>query len=225
MRCVDRGSEPAGVDEYRRRYTQGWVDHFQSGMGQRSPDLANHWRDFRDELGARFNGKCGYCERACDAVPDNIGIAPTLDHFRPINRFPELAYEWTNWVFSCRRCNDFKGGKWPESGYIDPCPADLADCPEEYLDVDADTGSLLPKSTLASSDKAKAQYTIDDIGLNQLDMLIYRLRWIRDFRADLGQMPTRADRQALIDFFTAPNQEFAGVVSMVANQMRLAGEI
>ena len=105
MRCVDRGDEPAGLDEYRREYTQGWVDHYQSGMGQPSPDLVNHWRDFRGELGARFNGKCGYCERACDAASDN---SATLDHFRPRHRFPELTYEWTNWVFSCWRCNDFQ---------------------------------------------------------------------------------------------------------------------
>ena len=165
MRCVDRGSEPAGVDAYRRQHTQGWVDHYQSGMGQPSPDLVNHWREFRDELGARFNNKCGYCERACATRSDN---SATLDHFRPRSKFPELTYEWTNWVFSCRRCNDYKGDKWQESGYVDPCPADSADCPEEYLDIDANTGSLLPKSTLASPDKAKAQNTIGDIGLNEL---------------------------------------------------------
>lgn len=224
MRCVDRGSEPAGLDEYRREYTQGWVDHFQNRMGQRDPDLANHWRDFRGELGARFNGKCGYCERACAAAPGNPK-SPTLDHFRPLNRFPELAYVWANWVFSCWRCNEFKGCKWPETGYVDPCPADLADCPEEHFDVDADTGYLLAKNTLASAAIAKAQRTIDDIGLNELNRLIYRLDAIRDFRAYLGRMPTRADRQAFIDFATAPDKEYAGVISMVVNQMRQAGVI
>ena len=210
------------MDEYRREYTQGWVDHFQNRMGQRHHDLANHWRDFRGELGARFNGKCGYCERACDAASDN---SATLDHFKPRHRFPELTYEWTNWVFSCWRCNDFKGGKWPETGYVDPCPADLADCPEEYFDVDADTGSLLAKKTLASSDKTKAQRTIDDIGLNELNRLIYRLDAIRDFRAYLGRMPTRADRQAFIDFATAPDKEYSGVISMLVSRMRQAGVI
>ena len=83
----------------------------------------------------------------------------------------------------------------------------------------------MAKNTLASAAIAKAQRTIDDIGLNELNRLIYRLDAIRDFRAYLGRMPTRADRQAFIEFATAPDKEYAGVISIVANQMRQAGEI
>ena len=82
----------------------------------------------------------------------------------------------------------------------------------------------MAKKTLASPDKRKAQYTIDDIGLNELNRLIYRLDAIRDFRAGLGKLP-RSERQAFIDFATAPDKEYAGVISMLVNQMRQAGEI
>ena len=128
MRWVDRGPEPAQVEGYRQRYTQDWVNHYGNRMGERSPDLVNHWRDFRGELSNRFLGKCGYCEMLCDGA-ESPNKAPTVDHFRPISRFPELAYEWANWILACHRCNGEKANRWPESGYIDPCAIPVEERP------------------------------------------------------------------------------------------------
>ena len=227
MRCVDRGSEPAGLDEYRREYTHLFVSHVQNKMGQPHPDMKPYWLEFISDLADRFNDKCGYCERLCDAhsgAPKSI----TVDHFKPrsILEFADLALVWENWVLSCYDCNQRKDNKWPESGYVDPCPADPDDCPEKYLEVDPLTGSLLAKKTLASrADKRKAQYTIDDMGLNELSKLYYRLLWINEFMADLGKTPTSKGRQEVIERYTAPDQEYAGVISILVNQMRHAGVI
>ena len=224
MRCVDRGSEPVGVAAIRRQYTHVFVNHVQKGMGQRHPDMKPYWLNFRSNLDAGFNNKCGYCERICDAR-SGAPKSPTVDHFKPISKFPELALVWENWVLSCYECNQSKENKWPESGYVDPCPADPADCPEKYLDVDAFTGSLLPKKTLALPDKRKAQYTIDDMGLNEFSKLVHRLRWINEFMADLGEKTASKAREDVIDRYTEPSKEYAGVISMLVNQMRQAGVI
>ncbi len=228
MRCVDRGSEPNGLAAIRRQYTQVFVNHYQRRMGQRHPNMKPYWLDFKPELANRFNDKCGYCERICDAPGGDPEApkAPTLDHFKPMAQFAELALVWENWNLSCYDCNQRKDNKWPESGYVDPCPADLDYCPEKYLDVDPSTGELLANKSLASrADKRKAQYTIDDMGLNELSKLYYRLGAMGAFMAKLSEQTTSKGRQDVIDEFTHPKTEYAGVIRMLVNQVRQAGVI
>ena len=130
-------------------------------MGQRGPDLESHWGKFRDELSEGFFGKCGYCERRCEA--NSPTKAPTVDHFRPSSKFPRLTYVWSNWVFACFRCNDTKANLWPDSGYVDPCAIPLDERPETYFEVDVRTGDVIAKAELTESGKRKAQNTIDDL--------------------------------------------------------------
>ena len=74
---------------------------------------------------------------------------PTVDHFKPLRHFPELAYKWSNWIFSCQRCNgDYKKGRWPAVGYVDPSADDQQERPAKFLDYDATTGEIIPKSGL-----------------------------------------------------------------------------
>ena len=139
MQWVDRGPEPSGVAGYARQFTQGWVDYFQNRVGEQSP-ADSHWREFRPALGSRTNNICWYCERQCDTRAESGGRSPTVDHFRPRSRFPQLAYEWSNWVFSCYACNvENKGDRWPDSGFVDPCAAVVEERPEQYFDYDAET--------------------------------------------------------------------------------------
>ena len=158
MRWVDRGPAPSGVAYYARTYTYLWVQHIQQGTAR--PNQHNYWTAFAPDLRERFHGKCGYCERRCDrSEGPSGGRSPTVDHFRPLNDFPELAYEWTNWIFSCRQCNvECKQEKWPSSGYVDPCASEVAERPERYFDYDHDTGEIVPKGNLpqVAQDKARA---------------------------------------------------------------------
>ena len=154
MRWIDRGPEPAGVQRYDHRFTQGWVAYGRDGVGERPKD--SYWRRFRGLLGDRSGGNCWYCERRCTWEAEDGGRVPTVDHFRPLNRFPELAYQWANWAFSCRSCNENKGGCWPESGYVDPSANDEQERPECYFDCDAATGEIVPLEGLPSEARAKA---------------------------------------------------------------------
>ena len=218
MRWIDRGPEPDGVGEYDRQFTQRWIDYFRDRVGERPGD--SHWGQFRGMLGERSGGNCWYCERRCMRDAEDGGKSPTVDHFRPLNRCPELAYRWANWVFSCRRCNeDCKGGHWPESGYVDPSAADERERPEHHFDCDPQTGEIIPIDGLASEARARAQRTIDDLGLNRLDIRFYRQNMISQFIADWQTLPAE-QRAAFVEFSSQSGVEFAGSASMVARQLQ-----
>ncbi len=145
---------------------------------------------------------------------------PTVDHFRPLSRYPGLAYQWSNWIFSCRRCNgENKQDKWPASGYVDPSAADVQERPERHFDYDAETGEIIPMPGLPSEARERALRTIDDLGLNKLDVRFYRLDWTRRFTADLQALP-EIDRPAFAEFSTRTGVEFVGATSMVVRQLR-----
>ena len=221
MRWVDRGIEPDGVAGYRRQFTQGWVDYFENRVGGRPTD--SYWREFRGELGRRFANNCGYCERKCDADADDAGRSPTVDHFRPRNRYPRLTYQWSNWIYSCRRCNeDYKGGNWPPFGYVDPCAAAAAGRPDRYFDYSHVTGEIIPKSGLSEPDRNKALRTLTDLGLNALDMRINRRRWIERLRVSLRALPL-SEWPAVIAIYTAPSVEYSGIATMFLAQYEQPG--
>ena len=223
MRWVGRGPEPSGVAGYARQFTQGWIDYFRNSIGERPTDFL--WGVFRPTLGSRTNNICWYCERQCYASAESGGRAPTVDHFRPLSRFPQLAYEWSNWVFSCQRCNvDNKRDKWPGPGYVDPCASSVAERPEQYFDYDVDTGELIPKDRLSDLARRRARNTINDLGLNQVDVRFWRIDWTRRFLADLWLLP-RMDRRAFTELFTQQPVEYAGVTAMLAEQLRRDGLI
>ena len=236
MRWVDRGAEPAELAAIRAEHTQFWVDH--KGNTANHPDTdykSSLWARFRDnELGTRFNHKCGYCERACDAARGNPK-APELDHFKPRSKFPTLTYVWGNWVLSCKECNTIKADEWADGRFVDPCAADVMERPEEYFDFDCEYMELMPKSGLDDERERRARQTINDLDLNGLDKsrsqdhLASDLYAARELRVSaFMQVVLAADesaRQDLIAWFTAPDEEFAGIIRMVASRMRRAGEI
>ena len=228
MRWVDRGPEPDGVAEYARQFTQGWVDYIDSKNHRGQPGLpepADHrWGDFRNTLGNSTNNICWYCERQCDEYAEYGGRAPTVDHFRPRSRFPQLAYEWSNWIFSCYACNaENKGDRWPDSGYVDPCADVVTERPEQYFDYDADTGQIVPKDDLPGTTSRKASNTIRDLGLNRLDVMLYRQRWTLKFIYDVLELPA-SSRQAFIEHMTGA-VPYAGTTRVVVEQLRQAGRI
>ncbi|MCE2457497.1 MAG: HNH endonuclease [Dehalococcoidia bacterium] len=223
MRWIDRGPEPDRVEAYAREYTQGWVSYFPDRVGSRPTD--SFWREFRSRLGECSYGMCWYCERRCDSAAEVGDRAATLDHFRPLSRFPSLAYDWSNWVFSCRRCNvDNKQDLWPDSGYVDPAAADVLQRPEHYFDYDMRTHEVVPRNDLTGNERQRAFDTIHDLGLNKIDVIFYRGRWIRQLAEDLRSLPAE-ERLALVESLESYPSEFLGTTRMVLAQLHEAGEI
>ncbi len=217
MRWIERGPEPDGVGGYARQFGNGWVDYFRNGLGGRPTD--SYWREFRAVLEARSGGLCWYCERRCAVGQEAGGLAKTVDHFRPLSRFPELAYEWSNWIFSCYRCNsENKQDRWHELGYVDPTARDEEERPEHYFDYDRKTGDIVPRPSLTGNDKRRAESTIADLGLNKLNVLFYRHSWVKQFIKDLRSMPAEEQR-AFADFILSKNNEYVGSIRMVVAQL------
>ncbi len=223
MRWIDRGPEPGRVATYARECTPGWVSYFQDEVEPRPTD--SFWREFRSQLGERSDGMCWYCERRCDPAAQVGDRAATLDHFRPLSRFPNLAYDWSNWVFSCHRCNvDYKQNKWPENGYVDPAADDERERPERYFDYDMRTHDVIPRGDLTGDELRRAWDTINDLGLNQLDVRFYRQDWIQRLIEDFRNLPIE-ERPALANYLATYQSEFLGTMRMVLVQLRRAGEI
>ena len=155
MHWVDRGPEPSALGAIRERYTPHWVAHYRDSVGSRPSD--SRWRDFRSNLRQAFIGICGYCEEICNGE---------VDHFRPKVRFPELVYEWSNWILACHDCNHVKSNRWPDVGYIDPCAEPESLRPETYFTFDTLTGELIPLSDLEPERFEIAATMIDDLNLN-----------------------------------------------------------
>ena len=221
MRWIDRGPAPQQISGYAQQFTQGWLDHFQGGVLDRPTDFL--WVVFRPDLGSQSSNNCWYCERLCDA--ETGGRAPTVDHFRPLSRFPTLAYEWSNWVFSCRRCNgETKRDNWPDLGYVDPAAADVGERPEPYFDYDAFTGEFVPKSGLTGDARQKARQTIRNLGLDKLDVMYYRFVLMSYLIAEVQSRPPE-ERQTYVDNFTQRPHEFTGITEMVILQMRQSGHL
>ena len=156
MHWIDRGDEPSGLCEIREDYTEGWVNHYRHAEGEKPPS-DRLWSRFRGELRDAFSGICGYCEERPRGQ---------VDHFRPKSKFPELVYEWHNWIFSCADCNSSKLAKWPRWGYVDPCARSPEARPENYFDFDLLTGEILPQSGLSRRRREKVWQMILDLKLN-----------------------------------------------------------
>lgn len=219
MRWVDRGPAPSGVAYYASTYTYLWVQHVQQGTAR--PNQHNYWTAFTPDLRERFHGKCGYCERRCDRSEGPSGSrSPTVDHFRPLNDFPELAYEWTNWIFSCRQCNvEWKQEEWPSSGYVDPCALEVTERPERYFDYNHDTGEVVPKDNIPRVAQDKARRTAEDLGLNERDMRVSRIQWIERFRDELSENDV-SEWLTIVDGYTDDTEEYCGITRMFLSQYR-----
>lgn len=179
MHFVPRGPEPTGLPPIRLRYTKAWINYYKNGIGKRPTDA--RWRDFVDELRHCFAGCCGYCEVRCKGE---------IDHHLPKNQFPDLVYEWHNWVLSCHDCNQSKGSHWPPSGFLDPCStATFCDTPSCCFAFDWKTGEVLPHPDLSPQNRERARTTINILGLNLSFRLKTRLDHIKglDTLLELGQ--------------------------------------
>ena len=198
MHWVDRGPEPEGLGEIRADHTPRWVQYYTEGVGSRPTD--SHWRHYYDNLKYVFGGLCAYCEEITKGE---------VDHFRPKSQFPDLVYSWSNWLFACHECNQAESSYWPAGGYVDPCEMSRPNRPEHYFLFDTQTGFILPNGSLTPRRRQKAQRTIDDLGLNDLQHLKERVEWLYLFSTAIPADPdglTACTRKTLVRFASRESQ-------------------
>ena len=199
MRWVNRGPAPSGLKLFRDQFTRGWTSHYRDHFGARPTDA--RWREFRDELSSRFHGACGYCEEAGRGE---------VDHFRPKSKYPELVYEWSNWVFACHTCNAiYKKDKWPAGGYVDPCARSRRARPEKFFDFTLRTAEIVTKSGLSQGRLRKARKTIHDIELkdrSHIEKRLARVELVRKLLSFLAATPIPSVEQCMRQLADPPHE-------------------
>lgn len=69
------------------------------------------YKKYKSKLREEFSFACAYCETR----EPELGGAQSfhIDHYKPKSKFPELRYSYTNLIYACRNCNQYKGSFWP----------------------------------------------------------------------------------------------------------------
>lgn len=180
MRSVARSAEPDFFAALRAAHSR-W------------DDLDGTERNrIRSALVRDFGVVCAYCQCLCTARPDSDDDpdAETVDHFRPRHLFPAQWLDWLNLVYSCRRCNQAKGGNWPGHNdalinavlsaendryqpvaeYVNPSAVAGQRPANEYFEFDPATGEMRPAQHLDRPEWSMARRTIADLDLNDSDL-------------------------------------------------------
>ncbi|GAC30641.1 HNH endonuclease [Brumicola pallidula] len=149
MHYIKRSELPELLENSTESWTQPWIDYYR---WIKSDDPKNvhpvkptdgHWRkdDIRLKLINDFHNNCGYCGNALPTPSLFADIVDELneegervfaskgdvDHFLPKAIYPEKVYDWINYIWSCKPCNqlklEFEDIKYP---LLNPC--EKSDC-------------------------------------------------------------------------------------------------
>jgi uncharacterized protein (TIGR02646 family) len=156
--------------------------------------------------------RCMYCE-------DSAGT--DIDHFRPLARYPERAYTWSNYLWACSRCNsNDKRDRFPLAPNGDPMVLDpTADDPLDHLAFSPHNGHYV-----ALTDRGRASidvFRLNDDGVAR-QLARGRVAALASFRAHLAAYDAAIDdgrpedaeraREAILDL------SFSAVIHHVVRQ-------
>ena len=107
-------------------------------------------KEVQEQLEKMTFQKCSYCESYIgDTDYEHI------EHHAPKSKYPHLAYEWSNMLWSCSICNNNKGSKYdPQEIYIDP----TVDDPAEHFCYELE---------IICAKTKRGERTIEDLNLNR----------------------------------------------------------
>lgn len=152
---------------------------------ERGPDpgpFAKH-TDYKLQLRPLFRCRCAYCFSPDEYLGGEEAM--TVDHFKPVGRYPELRLKWSNLYYACIVCNSHfkKDHPTPDEEaagkqFVDPCAED----PDEHFRMvrDPGCGDYCRLKPLSNS----AEYTIFRLKFNH-----------RRFLRDLWRSIDREERR------------------------------
>ena len=109
-----------------------------------------------------------------------------VEHYRPLALYPELAFEYENYLWSCDICNRNKGDKFPPDNHsgeriLNPLDDDVW----QYFFIDEEFGRLIKRVDPATRRAApRAVSTCDVVGIDRGDVQIKRSRRYARLRRD-----------------------------------------
>jgi uncharacterized protein (TIGR02646 family) len=126
----------------------------------------------RESLDGAHRAKCCYCESI---------VSLDVEHFRPKNHYYWLAYEWSNLLLACRKCNELKGTKFPLEIEEHRALSQEDDCSRElplFLDpaTDSPEAHIEWHDEVARGTTTRGRETVQRL-LNRKDLV--KARWER----------------------------------------------
>jgi len=104
MMHVERQPEPLDFDSMVRKKGERFLKRTPMPTGEqwRSHD---YWTGVKAKLHEAYSGICNF---SCHWIPYDTG-SRTVEHFRPKSKYPQQAYEWSNFRLVCGTLNGRKG--------------------------------------------------------------------------------------------------------------------
>lgn len=115
----------------------------------------NYWTRILDDLHISYGGICAYCCHKIHAITGNA----TVDHYKSKVKFPDKAYEWSNYRLACLTMNRNKG-EWED--VLDPF--ELA---EGWFVLEFPSLLIKPSDELTEEQKLKVEQTCTRLKLNE----------------------------------------------------------
>ena len=135
----------------------GWKNH-------------DYWREILKDLRKSYNEICAY---SCHWIPADTGSS-TVEHFLPKSKYPQKAYEWSNYRLVYATLNGRKGNR---EDILDPFAIE-----DGWFIIEFPSLLVKPSSLVDDNCANKIKVTIECLGLNdEGTCLKSRERYIKDY--------------------------------------------
>lgn len=184
---------------------------------EKKEPLINHYKhkDIKSNLFESSRQKCAFCE----TKPGESGNIE-VEHFAPKAIYPDLTFEWSNFLPCCRKCN---GSKLDHDTVQEPIINPYNVDPEDFFDYQ-------DIRITAKNNNAIGKLTIDTCGLNSVRLMEPRAKILISLNsysqsledaitnyqnADTAAKKTIRKRKIaesleIIEKFTQPTEVFSG---------------
>ncbi len=169
MNKIDRNTvaKPECLIENADKWTKDWKKRHKKGE-----DF--YWHEYENQkvnhilneaLAELTASHCSYC----DKYPLKLGVIErTIDHFKPKSKYLNLAFAWDNLFLACSQCQKYKRDLFPDD--VEPLKPDEADYDFDYwFEIEWKSSKIQPNPIRSTKEQAKAQTTINFLGLNNDD--------------------------------------------------------
>lgn len=172
----------------------------------------NH-KEVKTSLKKMFYKKCAFCESHITHI--DYG---QIEHFQPKSKYPELCFEWNNFLLSCSVCNGKanKGDKFPLENEGGPFIHPVDENPQDFFKFEYDE---VTKNFLLFPINQRAETTLKILGLNREDLVENRtieLRKILFFLEKLiGENFNEQIFNEFVKMFSEKDQYYAFISVMI----------
>ncbi|WP_348800173.1 retron system putative HNH endonuclease [Flavobacterium adhaerens] len=171
---VTRRNKPPVLDENAENWTIDYLKAKQVYDISKTPENKKAFQNIekrynhievKTSLKEMFKKKCAFCESHITHV--DYG---QIEHFKPKSKYPNLCFEWNNFLLSCSICNgkSNKGDKFPLEDERGPFINPIDENPDEFLKFEFDE---ITKTFLIFPKNDRAITTIKELGLNRDDLV------------------------------------------------------